>query len=324
MHFYSEAPITSFFPRITASKKRKIYTEGSVSNNKQRDHTSRQGIKSKAKEEEPERRNTLENGAISVSHPASVDNISTTRPAKTHMSLLNTEAAIPQLTPKLNRLPSRRNRKISLPTPPQTNEGAKRQRLMELTPPLSPFIFRKSLDLSIEKVLLPTPSTLGRSASHNSGHTCNDRCPVVQGQDLLSPTRPKHSDTSMKASVPVSIPSSQSQLMAKACELDLTPAGTAFPRKRLQSPQHEAQLKRIPLNKRDNGHSISHTSQMFISSSQSQFLTPIDGYDHLQKSQPRLTTSNSEFDIIPSSQSQEKELRILSDPEGCHQSIRSR
>jgi len=342
MHFYTEAPITSFFPRITTSKKRKVHTEltssGSVSNKRQKDNTStatsRQGIKSKANEDGQERRNALDNGTISILHSPSVEDLSTARPAKgaqqqtneRHMPLLpslNPKNVTPQI-PKPNILPSQTRCKTSLQTPSPTNAGAERQRLMELTHTLSPFISRKSSDSHIEKVLLPTPNTLGRSTLHH-----NDRCRVVQGQlshqDSSSPTPPQRSDTSLKASVPVSVLSSQSQLMANAYSEDehyLTPA---VPCQRLQLPQYEAQPpppNKLPLNRRDKGGSISHASEMFISSSQSQFLSPLDEHNSLQRSQPSSIASNPD-DIVPSSQSQEKELRILSDPEECCQSIRS-
>jgi hypothetical protein len=231
-------------------------------------------------------------------------------------------------TPKPNRSPSRMKRKIPssfpLQTPP-TNGAAERQRLMELTPIFPPSMTRKSLDLRIENALLPTPSTLGRSSSYHNGHSVNERFRVNQGQVLLSPTRLKRSDPSLRASLPVSVPSSQSQLMANAyCEdkHPLTPANTTLPCKK-ESLQYEVHPSpdRIILNRRDKGDSTSHDSQMFISSSQSQFLCPLDEHDHPQ---PSLIASNSELDIIPSSQSQEKELWVLNDLEEGHQSIRSR
>jgi hypothetical protein len=317
MNFDSETLITSFFPRIT--KKRGIHTElapSSSSNKRQRGHTSTtsgQGTKSRANDGQ-ERRNNLDNGIISILHSSSVES---TR-QQTSERVNNTTSQ----TPKPNRSPSRTKRKTSLQTPPLTNGAAERQRLMELTPILPPFISRKSLDLRIERTLLPTPSTMGRSASYHNGHSGNERSRVNQGQVFLSPSRPKRSDTSLKASVPVSIPS-QSQLMANAyCEDKhlLMPASTDSPCRR-QSPQYEAQPSppnRIILNHK--GDSTSHDSQMFVSSSQSQFLSPLDEHDDPQ---PSLIAPNSELDIIPSSQSQKKELRILNDLEECHQSIRS-
>jgi hypothetical protein len=326
MNFDSETLITSFFPRIT--KKRGIHTDlapSSSSNKRQRGHTSttsRQGTKSRADEE---RRNTLDNGIISILHSPSVES-TRQQTSERHMSLLPNSNAnnTTSQTPKPNRSTSRTKRKTSIQTPPPTNGAAERQRLMELTPILPPFISRKSLDSRFEKALLPTPSTLGRSASYHNGHSGNERSRANQGQVLLSPTRPKRSDTSVKANVPVSIPSSQSQLMANAyCEdkHPLMPASTALPCK-MQSPQYEVQPSppnRIILNRRDKD-STSHDSQMFISSSQSQFLSPLDEHDHPQ---PSLIAPNPELDIIPSSQSQEKELRILT-LEECHQSIRSK
>ena len=334
MNFDSETLITSFFPRIT--KKRGIHTElapSSSSNKRQRGHTARQGTKSKANEDEQERRNTLDkkNGIISILDSPSVES-TRQQTSERHMSLLpslNVKNTTSQ-TPKPNRSPSRTKRKtpssFSLQTPPPTNGAAERQRLMELTPILPSSMSRKPLDLRIEKTLLPTPSRSGRSASYHSGHSGNEQSRVNQGQVLLSPTRLKRSDSSLKASVPVSIPSSQSQLMVNAyCEdkHSLMPASTALPCKE-QLPQYEVQpssRNRIILNRRDKGDSTSHDSQMFISSSQSQFLSPLDEHDHPQ---PSLIASKSEFDIIPSSQSQEKELRILNNLEECHQSIRSR
>ena len=327
MNFDSEPLITSFFPRIT--KKRGLHTElspSSSSNKRQRlgGHTSttaRQGTKSRSNEDEQERRNTLDNGIISILHSPSVE--STRQQTNTHFPSLNAKNTTSQ-TPRPKRSLSRTKRKTSFQTPPPTNGAAERQRLMELTPILPPFISRKSLDLRIEKALLPIPSTLGRSASCHNGPSGNERSRVNQGQVLLSPTRPKRSDTSLKASVPVSIPSSQSQLMANGyCEdkHPSMPASTALPCKK-QSPQYEVQpspANRIILNRRDKGDSTSHDSQMLISSSQSQFLSPLDDHDHPQ---PSSTAPNSELDIIPSSQSQEKELGILN--EECHQSIRSR
>ena len=322
MDFYSETTITSFFPRINAHKKRRVHTElasSSSSNKQQRVHTStapRQGAKSRANEGEQERRNTLDNGIISILHSPSGSTQQQT--SERHMSATSQ-------TPKPNRLPLRTKRKTSLQTPPPTNGVAERQRLMELTPISPPFISRKSLDLRIERALLPTPSTSGRSASYHNGHSGNERCRVNQEQVLLSPTPPKCSDVSLKASVPVSIPSSQIQLMANTyCEdkHPLMPASTALPCKK-QSPQYEVQpspSNRIILNRRDKGDSTSHDSQMLIFSSQSQFLSPFDEHDHPQ---PSSTVPNSELDIIPSSQSQEKELRVLTDLEEC-QSIRSR
>ena len=330
MDFYSETTITSFFPRITAHKKRRIHTEpasSSSSNKRQRVHTStasRQGAKSRANEGEQERRNTLDNGIILLHSPSESTQQQT---SERHMSLLpslNAKNTTSQ-TPKPNRLPSRTKRKTSLQTPPPTNGVAERQRLMGLTPISPPFISRKLLDLRIEKALLPTPSTSGRSASYHNGHSSNERCRVDQEQVLLSPTPPKRSDMSLKASLPVSIPSSQIQLMANAyCEdkHPLVPASTALPCKK-QSPQYEVQPSppnRIILNRRDKGDSSSHDSQMLIFSSQSQFLSPLDEHDHPR---PGSIAPNSELDIIPSSQSQEKELRILIDLEEC-QSIRSR
>ncbi|KAF8803797.1 hypothetical protein BYT27DRAFT_7195138 [Phlegmacium glaucopus] len=337
MHFYTEAPITSFFPRITASKKRKIHTEPTPSSsvsNKQRDNTSAtsQGIKSKAKEDGKKRRNSMD---ISRLHSPSVEDLSTPRPTKSlrqqtserHMPLLPSLNAkvVTTHTPKPNALPSRKRRKTSLQTPPPTNPGTE---FMELTPTLSPFISRKLPGLRIEKVLLPTPSTLGRSASHHNGYSGNDLCRVVQGhlfhQDSSPPTPPQHSDTSLKESGPLSIPSSQSQLMANGCYEDgdhSTPAGTAWPCQRLQD---EAQLflpNRIHLNQGDEPDSTSH-AEMFIPSSQSQFLSSFDEYDSPQRSQPTSIASNPD-DIVPSSQSQEHELRMLNDPEGCYQSMRS-
>ena len=328
MNFDSETLITSFFPRIT--KKRGIQTElapSSSRNKRQRGHTSTtsgQGTKSRANDGQ-ERRNTLDNGIISILHSSSVES-TRQQTSERDMSLLpslNANNTTSQ-TPEPNRSPSRTKHKTSLQTPPPTNGVAKRQRLMELTPILPPFIPRKSLDLRIERALLPgpTPSTLGRSASYHNGHSGNERSRVNQGQVLLSPSRPKRSDTSLKASVPVSIPS-QSQLMANAYREDkhlLMPASTALPCKR-QSPQYEVQPSppnRIILNHK--GDSTSHDSQMFISSSQSQFLSPLVEHDDPQ---PSLVAPNSELDIIPSSQSQEKELQILNDLEECHQSIRS-
>lgn len=322
MHFYTEAPITSFFPRITASKKRKIHTElvtAGPSNKQRRGHNAG----------EQERRNTPDNGNISpILHALSIDDLSTTRLAKSmwqqtserHIPLLpslNAEDATPQ--PKPNPLPSRKKHQNSLQTPPPTNEA---QRSMQLAPTLTPFISGKSPDFCFERVPLPTPSTLGLSASHLNGHSGNDRCRAVQGQDLLSPTRPKRSNTSLKASVPVSISSSQSQLMADTYSEDkhhLMSPITAFPYRQL--PQYEVQssLNRITLNRRDKGNSTSHDSQIFIFSSQSQFLSPFDEHEQLGS-----IASNPEPDIIPSSQTQEKELRISSDPEECHQSVRSR
>ena len=325
MHFNTEAPITSFFPRIAASKKRKIHTElaPSGSSNKWRGDHSRQGFKSRVNEDEQEGHNTLDNGTIPILHSPFANNLSTTRLTRQqtnerHMPLRKDVAPH---TPNPNRLPSRKKRKISLQTPPPTDEA---QRLMELTPTLSPFISRESSDLRIEKVQLPTPSTLGRSASHHNGHSGNERCRVTQ--DLSSPARPKSSDTSPKV-VPVSIPSSQSQLMANSNSYSeekhrLMPASTVLPYGQLL--QYEVQLSptnKITLNRRDKGDSKYHESQMFISSSQSQLLSPLDEHNHLQ---PSLIASNPELDIIPSSQSQEKELRILSDPEECHQPIHSR
>jgi hypothetical protein len=322
MDFYSEAPITSFF----LPKKRRLQTElapSSSSNKRQRDHTSttsRQGTTSRADEDEQEHSNTLDNGIISILHSPSVDN-TRQQTNERHMSLLpslNAKNTTSQ-TPKPNRLPSRTKRKTSLQTPPPTNGAVERQRLMELTPISPPFISRNSPDLSTEKVLLPTPSTLGRSASYHNGRSGNERCRVNQGQILLSPTRPKGSDTSLKACVPVSIPSSQSQLMANAyCggKHSLMPASTALSFKK-QSPQYEVQPSlpnRIILNRGDKGDLTSHDSQMIISSSQSQFLSKLDEH------QP----SSIELDSIPSSQSQERELRISNDLEECHQSIRSR
>jgi hypothetical protein len=180
MIFDSETLITSFFPRIT--KKRAIHTElasSNSSNKRQRGHTSATARQS-ANEDEQERRNTLDNGIISILHPPSVES-TRQRASKRHMSLLPSLIAknTTSQTPKPNRSPSRTMRK--------------------------------------------TPS--------------------------------------------------------------------------------------------------SSSSQMFISSSQSQFLSPVDQNNHPQ---PSLITPNSELDIIPSSQSQEKELRILNDLEECHQSIRSR
>ena len=327
MNFDSETLITSFFPRIT--KKRGIHTESassSSSNKRQRGHTAT-ARQSRANEDEQERGNTLDNGIISILHSPSVES-TRQQTSERHMSLLpslNVKNTTSQI-PKPNRSPSRTKRKTPLQTPPPTNGAAERQRLMELTPILSPFISRKTLDLRIEKALLPTPSTLGQSASYHNGHSGNERCRIDQGQVLLSPTRPKRSDTSLKASVSVPIPSSQSQLMANGyCEDNhpLMPASTALPCK-MQSPQYEVQpspRNRIILNRRDKGDSISHGSQMSISSSQSQFLSPLDEHDHPQSSS---IAPNSELDIIPSSQSQEKELRILNDLEKCHQSIRSR
>lgn len=335
MHFYSEAPITSFFPRITASKKRKIHTElspsGSVSNKRQEGHTSATSIqgKSKAKEDEQERRNTLDNGTITILQSPSVDDLSTTRPttrqqaSERHIPLppsSNAKNSTPQTSKPIG-LPSRKKRKTSLQTPPPTNEGAERQLLMELTPTLSPFIFRTSPDIRIDKVLLPTPSTLGRSASQHNGHSSNDRSRDVQEQDSSSPTWLRHLDMSLKASAPVSVPSSQSQLMANGYFEDKHHLTSA------QLPQYEVQLtlqNKISLNRKDKGESTSYASQKFISSSQSQFLSPFDEHDHPQKSQPSPIASNPELDIIPSSQSQERELRISSDPKKCHQSISSR
>ena len=330
MNFDSETLITSFFPRIT--KKRGIHTElapSSSSNKRQRGHTStsaRQSTKSSANEDEQKRRNTLDNGIISILHSPSVSSTQQ-QTSERHMSLLprlNAKNTTSQ-TPKSNRTPSRTKRKTALQTPPPTNGATERQRLMELTPILPPSISRKSLDLRIEKALLPTPSTLGRPASYHNGRSGNERSRVNQGQVLLSPTRPKRSDTSLKASVPVFIPSSQSQLMANGyCEDEhpLIPASTALPCRK-QSPQYEVQPSppnRIILNRRDKGDSTSHDSQMIISSSQSQFMSPLDEHDHPQLSS---IAPNSELDIIPSSQSQEKELRILNNLEECHQSIRS-
>lgn len=332
MNFDSEALITSFFPRIT--KKRGIHTElapSSSSSKRQRGHTSTTARQSRANEDEQERRNTLDNGIISTLHSPSVES-TRQETSERHISLLpslNAKSTASQ-TPKPDRSPSRMKRKtpssFSLQTPPPTNRAAERQRLMELTPILPTFMSRKSLDLRIEKALLPTPSTLGRSSSYRNGHFGNERSRVNRGQILLSPTRPKRSDSLLRASVPVSIPSSQSQLMANAyCEdkHPLIPASTALSCKK-QSPQFEVQPSppnRIVLNRRDKRDSTSHDSQMFISSSQSQFLSPVDEHGHPQ---PSLIAPNSELDIIPSSQSQEKELRILNDLEECHQSIRSR
>ena len=332
MNFNSETLITSFFPRIT--KKRGIHTElalSSSSNKRQRSYTStsaRQSTKSGANEGEQERRNTLDNGIMSILHSPSVESTQQ-QTSERHMSLLpslNAKNTTSQ-TPKPNRSPSRTKRKTALQTPPPTNGAAERQRLMELTPILPSFISRKSLDLRIEKALLPTPSTLGRSTSYHNGHSGNERSRVNQGQLLLSPPRPKRSDTSLKASVPVFIPSSQSQLLANGyCEDEhpLMPASTALPYKK-QSPQYEVQPsppnRIIILNRRDKGDSTSHDNQIIISSSQSQFLSPLDEHDHSQRSS---IAPSSELDIIPSSQSQEKELRILNNLEECHQSIRSR
>lgn len=320
---FSETPITSFFPRIT--KKRRIHTSSSSSNKRQRDHAStasRQGGKSRANEDEQERRNTLDNGIISILHSPSVESTQQ-QTSERHMSLLpglNAKNTTSQ-TPKPNRLPSRTKRKTSLQTPPPTYGTAERQQLMELTPILPPFISRKSLDLRSEMALLPTPSTLGRSASYHNGYSGNERCRVNQGLVLLSPTRPKCSSTSLKASVPVSIPSSQSQLMANAYYEDKHPlmaASTTLLCKK-QSPQYEVQPSppnRIILNRRDKGDSTSHDSQILIPSSQSQFLSALDEHGHPQ---PSPVVSNSELDI-PSSQSQEKELRILNNLEECHRS----
>jgi hypothetical protein len=326
MHFYTEAPITSFFPRITASKKRKIHTELAPAgpSNKQRRGYTRENAG------EQESCNTSDNGNIPILHALSIDDLSTTRLAKStwqqtnerHMPLLpslNAEDATPQ-PPKPNPLPSRKKHQIYLQIPPPTNEA---QRLMEFIPTLTPFISGKSPDLRFERVPLPTPSTLGLSASHLNGHSGNDRCRAVQGQDLLSPTRPKRSNTSLKASVPVSIPSSQSQLMADTYAEDkhhLMSPITVFPYRHL--PQYEVQPSppnRITLNRRDKGNSISHDGQIFIFSSQSQFLSPFDEHEQLGS-----IASIPEPDIIPSSQTQEKELRISSDREECHQSVCSR
>lgn len=328
MNFDSETLITSFFPRIT--RKRGIHAElapSSSSNKRQRGHTSATARQS-ANEDEQERRNALDNGIISILHPPSVEESTRHQASERHMSLLPSLIAknTTSQTPKPNRSPSRTKRKTpsssSLQTPPPTTE---RQRLMELTPILVPSMSRRSLDLRIEKALLPTPSTLGRSSLYQNEHSGNDRSQVNQWQVLLSPTQPKRLDSSLRASVPVYIPSSQSQLMANGyCEENypLVPASTALPCQK-QSPQHEIRPSPdiIILNRRDKRDSTSHDSQMFISSSQSQFLSPVDELNHPQLS---LIAPNSELDIIPSSQSQEKELRILNDLEECHQSIRSR
>lgn len=331
MNFDSETLITSFFPRIT--KKRGIHTEpapSSSSNKRQRGHTSATARQS-ANEDEQERRNTLDNGIVSILHPPSVEESTRQQAGERHMSLLpslivkNTTSH----TPKPNWSPSRTKRKTPssfvLQTPPPTIGAGKRQRMMELTPILVPSMSRKSLNLRIETALLPTPSTLGRSSSYHNGHSGNERSQVNQGQVLLSTIQPKRLDSSLRASVPVSIPSSQSQLMANGyCEDNhpLMPTSTALPCKK-ESPQYEVQPSAniIILNRRDKRDSTSHDSQMFISSSQSQFLPPVDEHNHPQFS---LIAPNSELDIIPSSQSQEKELRILNDLEECHQSIRSR
>ena len=327
MNFDSERLITSFFPRIT--RKRRIHTElaSSISSNKRQRGTARQ---SRVNEDQQERGNTLDNGIISILNSPSVEN-TRQETSERHMSLLpslNAKNTTSQ-TPKPNRPQSRTKHTIpsssSLQTPPPTNGAAKRQRLMELTQVLPSSMSRKSLDLRIEKVLLPTPSTLGRSSLSHNGYSGNERSRVNQGQVLLSPTRPKRSDPSLRASVPVSIPSSQSQLMAIAYCEDKHPlirASTALPLKK-QLLQYEVQPSpnRIILNRRDEGDSVSHDGQMFISSSQSQLLHTLDEHDH---SQPRLFASNPEFDIIPSSQSQEKELRILNNLGEGHQSKRSR
>ena len=339
MHFYSEAPITSFFPPISKKRKKTELARPGSSNTQQTqqtqqtDHTSttsRQDTKPRANEDEQECRNALDNGIMFILHSPSVDDLSTTRVAKStrqqisaserHMSLLRSidaKAVTPQ-TPNPDRPPSRKKRKISLQTPTPTNEAV---RLMELTPTLSPFIFRKSLYLRIEGVPLPTPSPLKRSPSHHNGHSGNERCQVVQEQVLLSPTRSKRLDTSLKASVPAFIPSSPSQLMANTYSEDkhhLMSASTALPYRQL--PQHEVQpspSNRIMLYQRDKRESTSPYGQMFISSSQSQLLSPLDHPQH------SLIVSNPELDIIPSSQSQETELRLC-DAEECHQSIHSR
>ena len=324
MNFDSETLITSFFPRIT--KKRGIHAElalSSSSNKRQRGRTSTTARQSKANEDEQERHNTLDNRIISILDSPSVES-TRQETSERHMSL-NPKNTTSQ-TPKPNRSLSRMKRKtpssFSLQTPPPTNGAAERQRLMELSPILAPSMSRKSLDLRIEKNLLPTPSTLGRSSSYHNEHSGNERSRANQGQALLSPTLPKRSDSSFKESVPVSIPLYRSQLMANGYGEDehpLMPASRALTCKK-QSPQYEVSPDRIILNQRDKGDSTSH-SQMFISSSQSQFLYPLDEHVHPR---PSLIASNSELDIIPSSQSQEKELRVLNDLEGCHQSIRSR
>ena len=334
MNFDSEPLITSFFPRIT--KKRGIRTElapSSSSNKRQRGHTSESTTarQSRANEDEQERRNTLDNGIIPILDFPSVE--STRREtSERHMSLFPSLIAknTSSQTPKPNRSLSRTKRKtpssFALQTPPPTNRAAERQRLMEFTPILPPSIPRKSLDLRTEKALLPTPSTLGRSPPYHNGYSGNERSRVNQGQVLLSPTRPKRSDSSLRASVPAFIPSSQSQLMGNGyCEdkYPLMPVSMALPCKK-QSPQYEVQPSppnRTILNRRDKGDSTFHDSPMVISSSQSQFLSPVDEHDHPQ---PSLIVPNSELDNIPSSQSQEKELRILNDLEECHQSIRPR
>ena len=330
MDLYTEPPITSFFPRIATYKKRKIHTEiasSDSSNKRQRDHistTSRQGIKSKAKEDGQERHDTLDNEAISILHlPSdSVDDLSTTRPAQSserHLPRLPSLNAMPQ-TPKPDQLPPRNKRNTSLQTPPPTDERAERQRLMELTPTFS--ISWKSPDLSTGKNLLPTPSTLGGSASRHHRHFGNDPCRIVPGQDLLLPTRPEYSETPLKASLlSVSIPSSQSQLMANTYfedEHHLTLASAALPCKHgVQSSPTRISLNRI------NKEGTFYTTQTFIASSQSQFLSSLE-YENPQRSQPSPNVSNSELEIIPSSQSQENELGMLSDPKARHQSMHSR
>ena len=333
MNFYSEALITSFFPRITASKKRKTHTEltppGS-SNKRRGDSLSRSGgstAKSKNKDEQ-ECRSALDNGTPSTSHlpSQSVDDLSATQSTKgkgtrqqtseRHMPLISSLSAT-NVTPQTSKSPSRKKAKTFLQTPPPTNEGAKRQRLMELTPTLPPFISRESPDVPVERVLFPTPSTMGRLTLRHNRHSGNNQHRVVQGQDLSSPTRSKHSDTSLRTAVSISVPSSQSQLMVNTYsehEHHLTPAGTALPCKE-QLPQYEGQPSspnRIPLNRRDKGDSISHASQMFVSSSQSQILSLLDEHDNPQRSS---IGSNPDLDVISSSQSQEKELRISTGPE---------
>lgn len=343
MHFYTEAPITSFFPRISASKKRKIHKEltpsGSDSNKRQR-NIPRHGIESKAKGDKQEHRNSLDNEIVTILHSPSVEDLATTRPAKSTLQQTS-ESYVPLLqslyakdvtpqTPKPNVLPSRKKLKTSLQTPPPTNAEAGRRQLMDLAPTLSPFISQKSSVLRTEKALLPTPSTLGRSASHYIRYSGRDHCRVFElpHQDLPSPTSPQHSNTSSKASVPVSIPSSQSQLMANGYfedEHELTPASTALVCIRPQLSQFEEHSppNRILLNRTDED-STSHANQMVVCSSQSQFLSPVDGYVSPRRSHPSSIASNSELDIIASSQSQENELRILSNPEAFHQSISSR